>query len=409
MGDKVSIVIPVYNMEQYLEECLDSVIHQSFSDLEIICVDNCSTDASFAILQDYAKKDPRFLVLQNQKNRGLSYSRNRGASLATGEYLYFLDSDDFIEANTFELAMAEARKKDLDLLLFGGTVFYESPELEKTELWVKGQFHFQGLDRVVTGQEMFETLVAQKNYMPVPWISLVRREFYEKHRGSFPEGATYCEDSLFTFRNLMSAQRVSAMAHSFYHYRIRGNSSTTKEMRYVDTQSLIHIYMEMLLIFANKNIPKKRQEIYLEYFFSIRFLIRFSYRMATGKEPTKVEETMVNLEQLLLEKPLQTIPSWEEVKREITKAEALCFFGAGKEGGKLLTFFQKEGFPLPKFICDNGKAGTFVQGIPVVSLEEALAQEPNLSILISNTKYYFEILHQISKKIPEDRILYFSF
>ena len=114
---KVSVVIPVYNVEKYLGECLDSVLRQTLNEIEIICVDDGSTDGSAAILQKYAAADPRIRLI-SQANAGLSAARNAGMDAATGKYIYFLDSDDYISADAMEKCFSICERDDLDQLVF---------------------------------------------------------------------------------------------------------------------------------------------------------------------------------------------------------------------------------------------------------------------------------------------------
>ena len=122
---KVSVIIPVYNTEPWLKECLDSVLRQTMAGFEVICVDDGSTDRSGAILKDYAARDARFCVI-SQKNKGQSAARNAGINVARGTYIYFLDSDDYIEPDLLETACRELDKKKLDIVFFDTVVFGET-------------------------------------------------------------------------------------------------------------------------------------------------------------------------------------------------------------------------------------------------------------------------------------------
>ena len=102
MQPKISVIIPVYNVEKYLRECLDSIVNQTFKDIEIICVDDGSTDKSLEILREYEQKDKRIIVI-SQPNKGVSTARNIGMQQATGKYMMFVDSDDYITQNACEL------------------------------------------------------------------------------------------------------------------------------------------------------------------------------------------------------------------------------------------------------------------------------------------------------------------
>ena len=111
---KVSVIVPVYNTQDYLNECIDSVLNQSLADFELICIDDGSTDASLEILKDYEKKDNRIQVF-SQKNSGLAASRNAGLNVAQGEYVLFLDSDDYLKSDTLEKLYNQAIENNLDL------------------------------------------------------------------------------------------------------------------------------------------------------------------------------------------------------------------------------------------------------------------------------------------------------
>lgn len=116
---KISVIIPVYNVEKYLRQCLDSVINQTYKDLQIICVDDASTDKSLEILQEYAKKDNRIIIVQNEVNLKLGPARNHGMKYATGEYIHFLDSDDWLELDAYEKLVNHLEKAgDVDVLQF---------------------------------------------------------------------------------------------------------------------------------------------------------------------------------------------------------------------------------------------------------------------------------------------------
>ncbi len=115
---KVSIIIPIYNVDKYLDTCIESARNQSLEDLEIICIDDYSTDQSLEVLRRHQIDDQRIIVIENTKNLGQSYSRNIGIQKATGEYIYFLDSDDFIEHDAMEKLYFYAKSRSLEVIFF---------------------------------------------------------------------------------------------------------------------------------------------------------------------------------------------------------------------------------------------------------------------------------------------------
>ena len=124
----VSVIIPVFNTEDYLGQCLDSAVNQTLKDIEIICINDGSTDHSPAILEEYQAKDPRVVII-SQDNRGLSAARNCGMIKARGKYVYFLDSDDYVDSETLKRSTELAEKNDLDAVVFGFEQFADSKEL----------------------------------------------------------------------------------------------------------------------------------------------------------------------------------------------------------------------------------------------------------------------------------------
>ena len=119
----VSVIVPIYNTAEYLEECLDSLISQTLEDIEIICVEDKSSDDCLKILKEYSKKDDRIVLIENDSNQGQSISRNNGLKVAKGEYVAFLDSDDWIDRNTYEQLYKFAKDNDHDLVVFNALRF----------------------------------------------------------------------------------------------------------------------------------------------------------------------------------------------------------------------------------------------------------------------------------------------
>ena len=121
----ITVIIPVYNVEDYLHVCINSVLRQSYQDFEIICIDDASTDSSLEILEYFVRKDSRVRILKNDSNKGPGYSRNKALDNANGKYIFFLDSDDWITKETLEFLFNQCEKDDLDVIMFKNIVFYE--------------------------------------------------------------------------------------------------------------------------------------------------------------------------------------------------------------------------------------------------------------------------------------------
>lgn len=217
---KVSVIIPVYNTEKYLRECLDSVVNQTLKDIEIICVDDGSTDGSVVILEEYRTKDSRITVI-SQANGGLSSARNSGMNRAHGEYIAFVDSDDYLELNALEKASQIAIAEDLNIIQLERELFFDSEKLAKNPPFqIK---HITESTEVMSGIQHVMTSKDQGTYCVTVWSALWRRAFLEEHHILFKEGIIH-EDHLFSFQAYMAADRVMRIPDKFYHHRVREDS-----------------------------------------------------------------------------------------------------------------------------------------------------------------------------------------
>ena len=220
---KVSVIIPVYNTEKYLRECLDSVVNQTLKDIEIICVDDGSTDGSLTILEKHREKDPRITVF-TQPNSGQSAARNTGMRYARGEYIYFIDSDDLIELNTLEKAARVASDNDLDIITFEQGTFYETEQLK--QLLPVRYKHMSEATGIISGVQYMKALRDQGIFAVSVCIALWRRDFLKEHGIIFKEGIIH-EDNLFQFQAFMAAERVMRITETLYYRRVRADSTMT--------------------------------------------------------------------------------------------------------------------------------------------------------------------------------------
>lgn len=215
---RFSIIIPVYNVEAYLRDCLESVLRQSFTDWEAVCVNDGSTDGSAGILEEYAAKDARFKVI-SRVNGGLSSARNAGLNAAKGNYVLFLDSDDWLEDNALEVLAGKIG--DEDLICFSGRRFFEE----------EGKFHESDrLTKAVyqSGMDYYNENALQRRDFAFVCVVLriYKRSFIEEKYLRFKEGI-YHEDNLFTPIACSYAHGVKVIGDCLYDYRVRSESITT--------------------------------------------------------------------------------------------------------------------------------------------------------------------------------------
>lgn len=225
---KVSIIIPVYNVEKYLDECLDSICGQTLKEIEIICVNDGSTDKSLDILKRYAYDDQRIIVL-SQENSGLSVARNSGIKFAHSEYIYFCDSDDKLEITALENLYNRAKKDNLEMLYFNADVFFENKELEN-RLYQYKTYYVRKKDykKIYDGKDMLNSLLKNKDYIPSAYLNFLKRDFVLNNQLLFEPGILH-EDNLWSFKCALTANRVGYYPKAFFHRRIRENSIVSQK------------------------------------------------------------------------------------------------------------------------------------------------------------------------------------
>ena len=213
MNPAVSIIIPVYNTEKYLRECLDSVLAQTMTEIEVLCVDDGSTDSSLAILREYAAKDPR-LTLYTQDHQFAGAARNLGIKHAVGKYLLFLDSDDVFDPQLVEKSYNRAEETEADICVFGGELFFDdsgkrcpAPNLCRPDLCPKEVFSAADYP-----DEIFSFTT------PASWNKIFRREFIIAEGIEFPKLRT-AEDLVFVLSALACAKRITLLNEPLIGYR----------------------------------------------------------------------------------------------------------------------------------------------------------------------------------------------
>lgn len=222
---KVSVIIPVYNSEEYLPACLDSLLSQSLREIEIICVDDGSTDSSPLILQRYRQKDSRITII-TEKNSGAGTARNTGLDRAHGEYLSFLDADDFFEPEMLENAYLLASRSEADLIVFGCN-FYDNMSGEYTECKYTIRKtvlpEWQPFTAADIKNDVFKAFVGWA------WDKLFRSDFVRENNLRFQEQRT-TNDMLFVFSAIVKAESIITSDKVYAHHRrAQGSLSVTRE------------------------------------------------------------------------------------------------------------------------------------------------------------------------------------
>ena len=227
MQPKVSVIIPVYNVEKYLDACLNSVLSQTMQGIEIICVDDGSTDSSPAILDRYAARHDNLRLLRKE-NGGQSAARNDALRIARGEYILFVDSDDELTgADSIARMCARADETRSDLLIFSAKACYETEALRRADPAIAEYVALQNAYADgLTGPDLYIQLVMNRDDRVAIMFNLYRRAFLEAHNLRFVEGLLF-EDQLFTVQCFACAERTAQLNASCYLYRVREGSTMT--------------------------------------------------------------------------------------------------------------------------------------------------------------------------------------
>ncbi len=242
---KLSILVPIFNVEKYLDECLNSLAKQTLKDVEVICINDGSTDGSSNILQRYAKKYTNFTVI-NKKNSGYGDSMNQGLKKATGEYIGIVESDDFIEPNAFEELYKLAIKTSADIVK--ANYFYHSEAGDEIHEVVKNQ----KLNTPLSISDNPSILLEE----PSIWSAIYRRDFLNKNKIRFrtTPGASY-QDTGFHFKSFCAAKRIVYTKKAYLHYRTDNANSSVKSLEKVNY--IVGEYAEIEKYIGNLDLSKE--------------------------------------------------------------------------------------------------------------------------------------------------------
>ena len=216
MSEKVSIVMPVYNVENYIERAIQSVLNQTYENIELIIVNDQTKDNSMDIVHKYAISDKRIKVVNKEKNEGLGFARNTGMDLAIGKYIYFIDSDDYIESNTIEKCVTEIEKNNSDIVIFGYSEDYEENNL------VTNRNVFMYDDEIMTNVEfknrfveLFTRTIIHSTCNKFYDVEVLRKNNIRFRRVSM------CEDTFFNLELVNKLENITIISDVFYHYMKR--------------------------------------------------------------------------------------------------------------------------------------------------------------------------------------------
>lgn len=288
----ISVITPVYNVEKYLRECVDSVLLQTYKNYEIILVDDGSTDASGEICDEYAGVHPRVKVI-HKANGGLSDARNTGLKNAKGEYVYFLDSDDYIVPDAFQKLVDISTKEQSDFVFFDAASFLdENRSYDIPQRYVRKRKY-----ETQKGADVLQDLLQVKDYHSAVPLCFIRKNLLENAKLEFVDGILY-EDMIFTYKVHMLSSAVSHCYESLYHRRYRDDSimTTKKNKKYFD--SACTVYEDVLSFSRNEN--KIHLLVAKKYIAKCAFNVFNNYEKLNKQDKVKSKKRLQDIKCLIL-------------------------------------------------------------------------------------------------------------
>jgi len=310
----ITVIIPVYKVEQYLEKCLDSVINQDYPYLEIILVDDGSPDSSGKICDEYAKNDKRIIVI-HKLNGGLSDARNVAIDLALGEYITFVDSDDFIEEDYISTLLNLAQKHDVDITVSPFLYFKQRNEIKKNNTITK--------ENVYTREEALKTMFYQADFDTNATSKLFKKELFEDV--IFPKNLFY-EDLATTYKLISKSKKIAFINKENYNYLLRDDSIEGSPFSKKKYESLLKI-IEELEIYKLQNLEFSKA-------IDCRILNFLFHLLFETKKNSDYENTIFNMIKKYRLKVLKDF----NARKKTTISILLSFFGIS-----VLRFFYTYG------------------------------------------------------------------
>lgn len=259
---EISVIVPVHNTEKYLAECLDSILNQTFTDIEVICIDDKSDDSSLDILREYEQKDSRIRVFKNEINKGLGYTRNLGIELAEGKYINFVDSDDYIPPHAYEKLYEYIELNDTDFVVGNVSQFNENL------IWKEFLFKtiFENIPESIPKTHISKNISLV--YDTISVNKIIRRSFLKKYEIRFPEDGLLYEDIPFSMKLHCFSSSISILNEEIYFWRVRADSSSITQQ--VDQRQMKNFNDRIKIIKMIENIMDENDVSnnirYLEYF-----------------------------------------------------------------------------------------------------------------------------------------------
>lgn len=401
---KVSIIVPVYNAENFLTACLESLIGQTMKELEIICVNDGSTDESLEILKEYHKKDARLKVISNSCNMGQPTSRNKAIKTARGKYIQFVDADDFIEKETVKDLFELAEEKNADMCYMGMQIHMEDGlDVKAVSTGISGQY-----PDIYDGKELLQIFTENHEFFYYTWSVFYRSSFLRENKLLYRE--LVCgQGGNFIPRCLCKAKRVIVCNKGYYHYRVHNASIThtekaQKELLY----GKIMRYTDMLQNFAQDEKSSELEcfldETYRKLIGGIQGLTYDEKIELESRMPSNFARHIFHI--LCKEGQAYKIDLSKDMIAEIRKKKYVLIYGAGYASKDVIESMQQNEIEILGFaVTKRKKDKTCLFGHHIYEIQELSQYKEEAIVLVAaNKKYNMEIQEILDKNKFKDYI-----
>lgn len=248
----ISVIIPLYNTEEYIYDTIDSIANQTLRDIEIIIINDGSTDNSLSIVKRCIENDKR-IILYSQENKGQSIARNKGITASKGKYIYFMDSDDLLQSDALECCYLKCESEGSDLVCFDADIFNKQNNSQLNLNYRRGAILKEDIS--YNGIELLKTLLKHNGYSPSPCLYLINSEYLKSIDLFFYPGIIH-EDQLFTAILYLQSKRIQYISEPFFKRRIRANSIMTTTFSMNNMNGYLSV-ADKLICFSNNHLNTK--------------------------------------------------------------------------------------------------------------------------------------------------------
>lgn len=407
---KVSIIIPIYNTEKYLKRCLDSLITQTLKDIEIICIDDYSKDNSLKILNEYANVDNRIKIIVNNENYGSGVSRNRGLEIARGEYIQFVDSDDYLDKNALLELYDYAKKVNAELCFYKTNIIAsQDTKLLRVPLGIINSY-----PKVYSGTELLEKFVENEDFFYYPCLTLFNR-LYLKKNNLFFKNLVIGEGGDFVLRALIHANVTVVNDGKYYNYFIHSESVTGRnndKNTILLGQIVQYISILKYVAYTTNLINDIGINTFLNYQYS---------RIIGGIANLSYEENSTILEKLedIFSKHIFSILSNSRKSEEIILSDKeinllkqnknVILYGAGNIVGDMLQLINKYGLILQGIAVSSKKNNPSVlYGHRVYEIMDLVPYAKQCIVLVAVKRKYYQEIRDLLEKLGFKKRIFLS-